>query len=455
MKVIIYCCLFRHIRPVLAVVMALMVLFPVFSQNVMSVSDISKYALENSREIQTAEDNLAEARETISEVFTLDESRLTVSSDYAYAAAAAETPNSEEQHAVNVDGSVTVPIIPELSLSANVGYPVYTTRKTDDWNLTGGLSLKYTPFGDPSTDWQEWEILRKAEIALEHVRNTVPLNAEIAALNIVKGQLELQAAETAMELAEREYEIDKKRYELDDITYSDLEESRTEASSTRQSYYNTLKSLFSLKKNLYQIIGPDLGDIEVRELSTGDVLDLVAKREAELKNAEAGQTASVSLLNLAVEIEALKQELEETPVFQPSLTLSGNMNFNDFRAGGGVSLSLSPEQFQTEERDDLLEEIADVESDLVLEQANVDLEVGMLKQSISIAREALQISISDYDNYQIQYDETKLLHERGERTDLELERSGLDLFFRSITVFSSAVDLYRNLGDLLIFYLLD
>jgi hypothetical protein len=213
--------------------------------------------------------------------------------------------------------------------------------------------------------------------------------------------------------------------------------------------------LLSLKKNLYQIIGPDLGDVSVGELATEDVLLLVKEREAELSSAENSEAATVNLLRLAVEVEALKLQLKATPRFQPSLSLRGSVNFNDLKAGAGVSLTLSPEQFKSEERAEIQKSITDKESDLTLEQANVDLEVRMLNQSIAIAREALDISISDYESSKIQYEETKLLYARGERTELELEQSNLTEFSSSITVFSSAVELYKTLGDLLKLYLLD
>ena len=51
----------------------------------MTVSDIALYALENNREIRAAEEDLAEARDTISRVFSFDKSSLTVSGGYNFA----------------------------------------------------------------------------------------------------------------------------------------------------------------------------------------------------------------------------------------------------------------------------------------------------------------------------------------------------------------------------------
>ena len=422
----------------------------VFGQTMMSVSDIAEYALKHSREITAAEDVVKDARDALSEVFNLDKSSLTLSGGYNYTAPPEILPPEFKAHSSDAQASLSIPIIPELSVSASLGSAL------DKWDPSGSIGLKYTPFGDPSTEWKDWETLRKAEIQLDSLRNTIPMSAEEAALSLIKGQLDLESAERSMVHAENEYEIGKKRFELEDMTYSELEDVRTAASASRQKYYNSQKSLLSFKKNLYQIIGPDLGDIEVSKLSTDSVLLLIGAREKELEAAEAGDAATVNLLNRAVELDALKQQLEATPVFQPTISVTGNVSpFGYLRAGAGVSVTFSPDQIQTEERADIEAAIADKALDLVLEQSNVDLEVRMLKQGISVAKEALDISISDYENSEIQYKEAKLLFDLGERTELELESSELALFSSSIGLFVSAVDLYKNLGDLLGLYLLD
>jgi len=422
---------------------------PVFGQTVMSVSDIAEYALTHSRDIAAAEKAVADAQDALSEVFEIEKSSLKLSGGYDYTEPS-ETPGPEyEEHSFDADASITIPIIPELSLSASLGSSI------DEWDPSGSLSLRYEPFGDSSTEWKEWETLRKAEIQLADLQNTIPMSAEEAAFDLIEGQLNLESAERSMTHAENEYEIAKKRYDLQDITYTELEEYRTDASATRQKYYNSQKSLLSIKKNLYQIIGPDLGDIEVSELSTDSVLLLIAAREEELTAAEAGEAATVDLLNQAVELEALKQQLEETPVFEPTISVTGSVSgFDSLRASAGVSVTFSPDQIQTDEREEIETDITDKEFDLSLEQANVELEAKMLKQNISVAREALDISISDYDNSLVQYEEAKLLFDLGERTELELEESELSLFSSSIALFASAVDLYMNLGELLGLYLL-
>ena len=423
---------------------------PVFGQVKMTVSDIAEYALRHSREIASAEEAVEEARETMSEVFSLDKSSLTLSGGYDYTAPLENPTPGFKEHAGSAEGTITIPIIPELSVSASLGSSI------DEWDPSSAIRLSYNPFGDSSTEWKEWEALRKAEIELNNLQNTIPMGAEEAALNLIKGQLDLESAERSMKHAENEYEIAGKRYELRDLTYTELEEYRTAASASRQKYYNAQKSLLSLKKNLYQIIGPDLGDIEVSELSTDAVLMLIAAREKKLAAAGAGEAATVNLLNQAVELEALNQQLEATPVFEPTISVTGNVSpFGNLRAGAGVSITFSPDQINTEERVEIMTDIADKELDLTLEQANVELEVRMLEQSISVAREALEISMSDYQNSLVQYQEAELLFKLGERTELELEASELSLFSGSIGLFVSAVDLYVNLGDLLQLYLLN
>ncbi|MBN1685225.1 MAG: TolC family protein, partial [Spirochaetales bacterium] len=229
---------------VLVILIALAVSPRAFSQAVMSVSDIAAYSLEHNRQIKDAEKNLADARETISQIFTLDKSSLSLSSGYNYtpAGGAQDTQQTQQvsEHTVDIDGSVTVPIIPELSVSASLGDTFFDDRAD---TATASVRLAFNPFAGTQTAWKEWETLRKAEIQLANLKNSIPMQAEVAALNLLKGQLDLDSADRAMKLAERKYEIYQKRYDLDDITYSQLEEARTDANTSRQQYYNSMKSL--------------------------------------------------------------------------------------------------------------------------------------------------------------------------------------------------------------------
>ena len=433
-------------KKLLAPVCFAMLVWPlqgVMAQTIMTVEDVAAYALEHSRSIDAAEKALADAREALGIVFSIEDSSLSLSGGYSYNS----DPNSPRPHSVDVSGSVSIPIIPELSVSASLGGII-----GDAWDPSGSLRVSYNPFAGASIDWKNWETFRKAEIQLAELENSVPMDAEEAALGLVKGQLNLQSAESSMELEERKYEIAKKRYELNDITYSELEDSRSALGSARQKYYDAQKSLLSLKKGLFQLIGPDLGDITVHELTVDQVLLMISARDGELEGLPPESAATVALLNRVVELEALNRQLDETPVFDPKLSISANINYFDFKAGSSVSITLSPNQFQAEERAEIRDSIADKEFDLSLEQANLQLELRMLEQSISVAREALEISINDYENVEVQYKESELLFKQGERTAVELEETKLSLFSSRIRLYTSATDLYKNLGDLLLLY---
>ena len=159
-----------------AVLMLLAGVHLVYSQTMMTVGDVAAYALEHSREIESADAAVEDAREALESVFSLDNTSLSLSSGYAYNPAA-----TSQQSSVAVDGSVTVPIIPQLSLTASLGDTI-----GDDRNPSGSFRVNYSPFGNPSTDWRDWETFRKAQIALDSLRNTTPMRAEEAALDLVR-----------------------------------------------------------------------------------------------------------------------------------------------------------------------------------------------------------------------------------------------------------------------------
>ncbi|MBT3274970.1 MAG: TolC family protein [Spirochaetales bacterium] len=411
------------------------------AQTLMTVDDVAAFAEKHSRDIVSATDSVEGALEAVQEVFTLENSSFSISSGYNY------NPDAPSQHGLSLDGSISVPIIPQVSFSASLKKNIL-----DDSDASGTARITYNPFAGNTSKYKEWEAYRKAEVQLGNLQNTIPMNAEEAALDLIRGQMNLVSAEKAFELEELTYEVAKKRYELDDITYTELENARSALGSARQKVYDSQKSLLSLQRNIYQMLGAEFGDILIAELTTDDVLLMITGRESQLEEAVLGNPSTVNLLNRAIELEALKQQLDDTPVFEPNLSISANINYFDFRAGSTVSITLSPNQLQTDERDDLVIAIEDKKLDLDLEQANLELDLRMLDQSISIAREALEISLNDYENAQVQFSEAELLFTYGERTAIELETAELSLYSSQIKLYTSAVDLYKTLGDLLLLY---
>ena len=414
------------------------------AETVMTLDDVISYATEHSRDISDAIRGMEDALENLKDVFTLKDSKVSLNSGYSYTTATAE---KAAAHGFTIDSTLTVPIVPQLSLSANVSKDLLS-----DAGPSGSARISFSPFAGSSTEWRDWETYRKAEIQLTRVQNEVPLDAEAAAFDVIRGQMNMAFIEESLDLEEQKHDIAEKRYELADMTYTELQDAGSDLSGARQKYYDGQKTLLTLNKNIYQIIGPDLGEVTVHEIAVEEILAMVETRDRELKEAQDGMATTVELLHCAVELESLNRQLKETPVYKPDVSISAFLNYTAIKAGATVSFSLSPNQFHTDERGDILTDIADKESDLRLEQANLDLEVRMLKQNISVAREALQVSLNDYTNAQSMVKETQLLLDQGQRTTIELRETELALFASRIQLFTAAADLYKNLGDLLLLY---
>ena len=415
-----------------------------YAETVMTIDDVIAYAAEYNRDIKAAIRSVEDSLESLKEVFTLDDSSISLDSGYTYTAA---TSTTDASHGFTLVSSLSVPIVPQLSLSAGISKDLLS-----DTSASGTAQITFSPFAGKTTEWKDWETYRKAEIHLTQTQIGVPLGAEVAALDVIRGQMGLSYALESLELEEQKYDIAGKRYELADMTYTELQDAGSDLSTARQSYYDAQKSLLSLKKAIYQIIGPDLGDITVHEVTAEELVAMIETRDRELKLAQDGAATTGTLLNRAVELESLNRQLKKTPVYKPDISISASITYTTVKAGGSLSFSLSPNQFQTEERADILADIADKESDLRLEQANLDLELRMLGQNISVAREALQVSLNDYANAQSLVEETQVLLDQGQRTTVELRESELALFTSQIQLFTAAAELYENLGDLLLLY---
>ena len=435
-----------------------LVLFPLSlsAQTEMTLQDIADYALINSREIERAVDDAKEAAENLAEVFTLDNTRFTVEADYSL-----PLDSLLEGDSYSANSSISVPIIPQIGVSARVTY------RQDDEAPEGSLGLTLSPFASNADDWSDWRAQKIAENQIADFERQVPWDAEKKALDVLAARQNLVITETSLKLSEDNHEVNKKRYELSDISFTELEDSRSEMSAARKQYFDTQRTLLSEERALYQVLGPELGEIIVAPLNPSyfdTKIDSMQRRLAENKNPE---PISLTLANSLVEQQTLTRQMDQTPKYEPELSVSldGSYRLSSvssiltstdpvgfFAVRPSVSFTLSPAQFHTEERQDISENLQDALIDIKIELYTLSLEEKMLKKVIEVANQALEVNENDLDQAAATLEEERYLHQLGERTDLELREAELNVESLETRVFSASLELYKSLGDLLLLY---
>ena len=451
----------RRLLPLIALgAMLTALVSTVGAETVMTVEEIGEYARSNGRDAKSALANLALAEEGFEGVIAIENSSLKLDGSYTLTPDSASTPLlTDEDHDASASATVTVPIIPQLSLSARFSSDLLDTDRdsgapTVDWDPRATLSLTASPFASMPDGFREWETHQKALVRVSYTEQLAVFDAQLSALAVLRSQMNLAVADENFALEERKQEISKKQYELGDISYSELQDSGADLNTARKQYFDAQKALLSAQKALYTILGPELGLIEVVPLELEDMLSLVDALQVRLQAADAADPVSQNLKYLEIELAALNRQLEETPLLQPSLTLSANSNIPFTSVAGSISITLSPNQVKDEERRDIREAIEDKQLDISTELLGLELELQMLQRSIAVAREAYEVSVNDLERAETIYEETKFFHERGERTDIELEEASLSVTSAEIRLFGSTADLYSSLGDLLLLFVL-
>lgn len=450
-----------------------------FAQSRMTVVEVGEYARMNSREIRSARLNLEAAEEAFQGIITLDDSRLSLNGGYTYTPSYTRPPTladdpddiiddlvtESEAQSFTGGATLTIPIIPQLSLSAgaNVTAPITTDTPAEEIesSVDGNLSITLSPFTPMRDGYRETEAHKKALVQLEYIEEETVQTARSAALALVSSQMNLSLAGQRYELEMAEEEVARKRYELGEQSFAELQTASTELSDARKRYLDAQRALLSGQKQLYQILGPEVGELEIAEASIEDLLGMIAELQRRLDDLANRDPMSLALKNTEIELAALYQQLSETPLYQPDLTLAANTNFPAENSEipfspirGTISLSFSLQQINDEERNDIEEDIENKMLDVSTEILGLSLEVKMLQHSVSIAKEAMEVSTSDYENAETDLNETVFLHERGESTDTELWEAELNVLSAEIALFSSARDLYGALGDLMLLYVL-
>jgi hypothetical protein len=111
-----------------------------------------------------------------------------------------------------------------------------------------------------------------------------------------------------------------------------------------------------------------------------------------------------------------------------------------------VALSLSPNQFKRDEREDLREDIELKRMEIAAEASAAALQSTLELQNIALVEQALTSAQLQAQGDGVALQEGQLLFQQGRRTSLELEQLRLNLRRARITTFESAVEVYRVSG---------
>ncbi|MBI9103935.1 MAG: TolC family protein [Spirochaetales bacterium] len=396
-----------------------------------AIDEIIEYAVENNPDLETAAWNLRVARENLTGLFTFEESSLTGESSW----------NSTSGTILDtLSGSLrlNVPVTDQISLSGS-------------WDLqkTGSAGISVKPFNLTTKAESSRTTLLKAEVALEYLTDSLEYDTAIGVLNYLKADQGYNLQKEKALLAEKQYEAGYAQYLEGDITYQDLQDLNDDLTTAQSKEIEKQIALADSRSALILLLGPE-AEFLPAPVTNIKLEELVEKQTEIIMLLGTRNGSSQTLENAAADYELSKSTLSKTLVFQPDLSISSTVGFNSTSnptINASISLTISPETFDQEGREQLKEKVNLRLKEVQIEEFKLEIQIETAIDKISAARKNAAISRTDLERKEIIYNETILLEKYGERTSLEAEDARLAYSEGELNLTEALTSIFKAQAD--------
>lgn len=403
------------------------------------VDDFIVEAVGSSDSLADAQIALEEAAKALSPGFETDDIRLSISGSGRYSAGISSQHTMQDPFSPSASASLSIPIIPQIQAGAQLS--------TDFDTVSSSFSISASPFAEGSVTWRELEGYQQAGLKLASLTASLPYQIESAVYGYVTAAWSQELAEAKLALEEERFTVFSAQYAVGDISWSDFDAASQALSGAQRALFDAERSTLSARKQLVDSTGIELGTREVIRPSIEEIEAAIESRRNRISE-ETDQATTESVRSSQIALAALEAQLEATPLFDPSVSVSANADLPFSSVSLSASITLSPSQYQREERDDLAEAIAEQLETIEIEQRLLEFEIGMLIRQIESAERLYTVSIASEESARVACENTSYYHELGDQTDLELEEARISLESAQLNRYRNAVSLLSTLGDL-------
>ncbi len=342
--------------------------------------------------------------------------------------------------------TVSIPILDQLTLGGSI-----TAKESQE--LSGNATLTAKPFAAPTPVWTTETVHAKAVITWEYQRRQTYYDAETKALEYLAADMKQIQSRADFDLETRISDVMQAKLKLGEATFDELQEQLSALTDARKALYSAESAKVSTWKNLRQLFNPESEPFSPAPLPLPEMEDRIAQRSSLLTQITSeGKLRPVSALmsSLKLDLQSLGKELQATPAWRPDLSITGTLGLPDTtKSSVGLTLSFAPSDIKKDERQNIKDQRADTMADIQMEQYNLELQRQLLERGIEITRQAFEAAKVVRTQADLTLRETELLYTQGDRTVFERDKARLALQNADLECFSSAVDWYAALGEML------
>ena len=346
-----------------------------------AMAEYESLVMENNRDLAALQEELQDMEKTYTKVLQLSDSSLSVDGGYAYTPAVVDS-----IHTVSGSASVSVPVLPQISLEAQA-----------DTTGIASLSLIFTPLaglaGDAATELQ----LAMLKLEIAYRRLQLRWQSRIGLLQYAAAKKGMVDSEHFIDGKRREYEYAERQFKAGFYSSAELRNAADEFAAASVANIGAIQEKAEFEKNLYMLGGltniPE--SVLKTEINAERLHELIAEaHEKFLDISSAGELMSQSHQAMHVQKHYLEKQLKRTWAIEPgiSLSLSGSVSdaFNEVAGSAGASagLQLSSDSFHFGDIKNLRNQIADLDRDLVIDQTGMVID----KQNMEMALEVMSLT---------------------------------------------------------------
>lgn len=338
----------------------------------------------------------------------------------------------------------------DLITSIDVSLPV-TSQLTVGANLSTAdqisLSASYQPF---ASDWVTPQMTlnyEQASLSYQQTQTNLYSQLEDALLQWQLAERNMVTSEQAYSLASKETAVTEAQLAAGKKTVSDLLDAQKAQTDALQSKYSAQLALAEAEQSLLQLTSTE-ALASVADINAAELAELVKQRaqyQAELNSA---QVNSYELKQLEAEESALTAEANDLAFYDSDLTFTASYDVSKSIAKAGVSINLSPSQFNQSE-------IVDAQTDITLKKMAIDNEKRQLQRDYELALERIDIQQTALASAEVALvqrqatlEKVNYLLELGEQTELEQQQAQLSVLETENQLYSALVSLYQAQANL-------
>ena len=412
-----------------------------FSDN---LNGFRRLVLENNQDLKGYEKQITDLEAAVSQIFHLDESSISLSGGYSYNDA-----SSSKLHNFSGSTGVTIPIIDQVSLSSQLNSAG-----------NGSVAVQLHPLANVPENITQEQQLDLLKLQYQSLWQQLNYQSTAAVLQYILAKQEMETAIAMLDVSRREYDFKQQQFAAGLLSVTELQQAANSFSNESIQSINALQNKAVKEQALLVLLSsiPVPAEALAMTISISGLQDVIAELEIRYNQLQADeQFSSFQEQSLLIQKTYLEKELKNTWLLDPQLSLSGSYAVSDLFgtpavspiANVGISLQIAVSDFYFEDKNELQDQIAELDQDMVLEQHSLQVVQASQKGALEIARLSAEMAERNLLAMQTAAEIAAFDYNKDNISLLILERIQLNIESAESNLFSSMINVYTQLSHLI------